>query len=68
VARRPNFGFEKRQKEIQRQKKRDEKAEKKRQRKESGETGSGPEIDWNAEVLDGMPGASDDKPGAVQTE
>jgi hypothetical protein len=37
MARRPNYGGEKRQKEIQREKKRDEKAEKKRLRKEAAE-------------------------------
>ena len=36
MARRPNYGFEKRQKELERQKKKDEKAEKKRLRKEAG--------------------------------
>jgi hypothetical protein len=35
VARRQNFGFQKRQKEIEKQKNRDEKAEKKRARKEA---------------------------------
>lgn len=35
MARRPNYGAEKRQKEIQRQKKKDEKAEKQRLRKEA---------------------------------
>jgi hypothetical protein len=39
VARRANYGYEKRQKEINRQKKRAEKAERKRQRKESSEPG-----------------------------
>lgn len=39
MARRPNYGGEKRQKEIQRQKKREEKAEKKRLRKEEGSVG-----------------------------
>ena len=39
MARRPNYGGEKRQKEIQRQKKREEKAEKKRLRKEEGALG-----------------------------
>jgi hypothetical protein len=34
VARRPNYGFEKRQKELKREQKRDEKAERKRQRQE----------------------------------
>ena len=36
MARRPNYGFEKRQKELDRQKKKEEKAEKKRLRKEAG--------------------------------
>jgi len=36
MARRPNYGFEKRQKELEKQKKKDEKAEKKRLRKEAG--------------------------------
>jgi hypothetical protein len=36
MARRPNYGAEKRQKEIQRQKKREAKAEKKRLKREEG--------------------------------
>ena len=38
VAKRQNYGFQKRQKETDKQKKREEKAEKKRARKEAGET------------------------------
>ncbi len=34
MARRPNYGFEKKQKEIKKQKKREKKAEKKRLKKE----------------------------------
>jgi hypothetical protein len=37
MARRANYGFEKRQKEVKKQQKRDEKAEKKRLRREGGE-------------------------------
>jgi hypothetical protein len=37
VARRANYGFEKRQNEINRQKKKEEKAEKKRLKRESGD-------------------------------
>lgn len=36
MARRANYGFEKRQKEAKKQQKRDEKAEKKRLRREGG--------------------------------
>jgi hypothetical protein len=36
VAKRANYGFEKRQKELKRQQKKDAKAEKKRMKKESG--------------------------------
>jgi hypothetical protein len=41
VARRPNFGFEKRQKDLKKQQKREEKAEKKRLKREGGEGGEG---------------------------
>ena len=37
MARRANYGFEKRQKEVKKQQKRDEKAEKKRLRREGGD-------------------------------
>ena len=37
MARRPNYDFQKRQKELKRQEKQNEKAERKRLRKESGE-------------------------------
>ena len=46
VARKPNFGFEKRQKDIKKQQKREEKAEKKRLRALAGlaeEPADGPE-------------------------
>lgn len=43
MARRPNYGFQKRQKETEKQKKRDEKAEKKRARKESADEAASPE-------------------------
>lgn len=41
MARRPNFGFEKRQKDLKKQQKREEKAEKKRLKREGGEGGEG---------------------------
>jgi hypothetical protein len=41
MARRPNYGFEKRQKELDRQKKKEEKAERKKQRKLEGAAGEG---------------------------
>jgi hypothetical protein len=60
VARRPNYDFQKRQKELKRQEKRDEKAERKRLRKE-GEEGEGDAIAQG----DGDMGAAgdDDEPG-----
>ena len=36
MAKKPNFGFEKRQKDLKKQQKREEKAEKKRLKKEGG--------------------------------
>jgi hypothetical protein len=36
VAKKPNFGFEKRQKDLKKQQKREEKAEKKRLKREAG--------------------------------
>ena len=39
MARRPNYGFEKRQKELERQKKKTEKEERKRLKKEAEEAG-----------------------------
>jgi hypothetical protein len=50
VARRANYGFEKRQKELKRQKKKDRKAEKKRMKKEAAAGGD------QGEVLDGGDG------------
>lgn len=45
MARRPNYDFQKRQKELQRAEKQAEKAERKRLRKESGEEDDG--IAWD---------------------
>ena len=39
MARRPNYGFEKRQKELKREEKRSEKEERKRLRREGAEAG-----------------------------
>jgi hypothetical protein len=64
VARRPNFGFEKRQKDIRKQEKRDEKAAKKRLKQElaaGGATSSGtPDIE--SDRADDLPtaGSGDD--------
>lgn len=54
VAKRANYGFEKRQKEINRQKKRDEKEEKKRLKKELAAESGGSET--GAETDDGDEG------------
>lgn len=40
MARRPNYGFEKKQRELKKQKKREKKAEKKRLKKELAEQGA----------------------------
>jgi len=45
VARRPNYGFQKQQQAIKKQKKRDEKAEKKRLRKEVSQESDSPTED-----------------------
>ena len=55
MARRPNYGGEKRQKEINRLKKREEKAEKKRIRKEEAARG------------DGSPDPADERSDAEET-
>lgn len=56
MARRANYGFEKRQKEIKKQQKRDAKLEKKQLKKEEGAAGdvettadAAPETDGNSE-------------------
>lgn len=61
MARRPNYGFEKRQKEIQRQKKKDEKAEKKRLRKEATPGGEDAEVGTggDGEAAGGAPAEAD---------
>jgi hypothetical protein len=52
MARRPNYGFEKRQKELERQKKKDAKALKKQQRREgdAGAAEDGGEAPANGDV------------------
>ena len=45
MARRPNYGFQKQQQAIKKQKKRDEKAEKKRLRKEVSQESDSPTED-----------------------
>lgn len=60
MARRPNYGFEKRQKELERQKKKDAKAAKKQQRREGGDSGAsedGGEAPVNGEI-----GTEQDRP------
>lgn len=47
MAKRPNFGFQKRQKEIKRKQKKDEKRARKRMKKEGAEGGA---------PIEGMPG------------
>jgi hypothetical protein len=64
VARKPNFGFEKRQKDLKKQQKRDEKAEKKRLRALEGspeaQADGTPDEDDQAEP--GMPGTGPETP------
>jgi hypothetical protein len=53
MARRPNYGAEKRQKELQRQKKREEKVEKKRLKKEgAAKPDPGEGVESGAEAAD----------------
>jgi hypothetical protein len=57
VAKKPNFGFEKRQKDLKKQQKREEKAEKKRLKREAGpEQGEETEADGRTEPLPGDEG------------
>ena len=52
VAKKPNFGFEKRQKDLKKQQKREEKAEKKRLKREAGPSqGEESQADGSAEPL-----------------
>jgi hypothetical protein len=56
VAKKPNFGFEKRQKDLKKQQKREEKAEKKRLKREGGgdqgdESQEEPQADGNSEPM-----------------
>lgn len=57
MARRPNYGFEKRQKELKRQEKREEKAERKRLRAAGDEGGDA------VPQADGDPGETPDGEG-----
>ena len=61
MARRPNYGFEKRQKEIEKQKKKDAKAEKKEQRRREGlpDEGDAPETDEGGDGQAGTDGDAD---------
>ena len=54
MARRPNYGFEKRQREIKKQKKKEAKAERKRLKKEAllAEQGILPDADEDLELTD----------------
>jgi hypothetical protein len=58
MARRPNYGFEKRQRELRRQKKREEKAERKRLKREA----AGGDQDQISAESGGDPEAVDDAP------
>lgn len=52
MAKKPNFGFEKRQKDLKKQQKREEKAEKKRLKKEGGgDQGDESQADGSSEPL-----------------
>jgi hypothetical protein len=54
VAKKPNFGFEKRQKDLKKQQKREEKAEKKRLKKEGGgDQDEIPQADGDSELSPG---------------
>lgn len=59
MAKRANYGFVKRQKELKRQQKSEEKAEKKRLRKESADGDNQPEV---VEEVDGDLRAGDGAP------
>lgn len=56
LAKRPNFGFQKRQKEIERKKKQDEKAARKKMKKEAA---AGGEADGITEAVDERSGSAD---------
>jgi len=59
---RRSYSGEKRRKELMRKAKRDAKLERKQQSRADGETGSGPPIDWDAQVGgDGTPPQSPDE-------
>ena len=53
MGKKPNFGFEKRQKDLKKQQKREEKAEKKRLKREAGPDQAGDvQADGDSEPLD----------------
>jgi hypothetical protein len=64
MARRPNYGYEKRQRELKKQKKKAEKAERKRLKKEAAEAGDEVEVtlDDEVEIASGEDDDNDDKP------
>jgi hypothetical protein len=55
MARRNNYGFDKRVKELKQKKKREEKLERKRMKKQGAQTGSGENGETPAEGNDGLP-------------
>ena len=60
MARRTNYGFEKRQREIKKQKKREAKAERKRLKKEAAEQAASPEGSVATEEEEVEPGSEDE--------
>ena len=58
MAKKPNFGFEKRQKDLKKQQKREEKAEKKRLKREGGGDAEATEGDVDGEMAAGGPDTS----------
>jgi hypothetical protein len=65
MARRPNYGAEKRSKELSKQRKKDEKAEKKRLRKEEDDAGGVVTHDGEMEADPSRPAGSGDGEGGV---
>ena len=55
MAKKPNFGFEKRQKDLKKQQKREEKAEKKRLKREGDGGGDVPQADGADDFVPGDP-------------
>jgi hypothetical protein len=64
---RRSYSGEKRRKELQRKAKRDAKHERKQQEKGEGDAGSGPPIDWDAQVGGpNLPNLPPDQPGEAE--